>query len=217
MIRVVIAEDHHLVRQGIRVLLEKSGDIQVVGEAADGHAALELVQTHQPDILILDVALPQLNGMEVARRIADQKPGTRVLILSMYSDQTLVQQALRYGVRGYLLKQSVVEELLQAVRTIHQGGSFLSSMLPASILSEGLRPESNEPSLSAIDQLTSRERQVLLLVAEGDTSKAIGLKLGLSEKTIEKHRSHLMKKLNVRDTAGLVRTAIKHGVTFLDP
>jgi len=216
MIRVVIADDHHLVRQGIRALLEKSDDIQVTGEAADGHAALELVRTLQPEVLVLDIALPQLNGVETARRVASERLNTRVLILSMYGDETLVRQTLRYGARGYLLKQSVVEELLEAVRTIHQGGLFLSSKFPPSVRAACLNPETNTSFLSAIERLTSREREVLQLVAEGDTSKAIALKLGLSEKTIEKHRSHLMKKLDVHDTAGLVRTAIKHRVTFLE-
>ncbi|HVM60253.1 MAG TPA: response regulator transcription factor [Verrucomicrobiae bacterium] len=216
MTTVLIAEDHHLVRQGIRALLEKDGGIQVVGEAADGNAALEQVQKLLPDVLLMDIAMPQLNGAEAVRRLAAMKLRTRVLMLSMYSDETLVRQALQSGARGYLLKQSVAGELIQAVRTVHQGGIFLSSKLPASLRDACLRPEGIGETRSGFERLTSREREVLQLVAEGNTSKAIGLKLGLSEKTIEKHRAQLMKKLGVHDTAGMVRAAIKHRITFID-
>ncbi|HTS16061.1 MAG TPA: response regulator transcription factor [Verrucomicrobiae bacterium] len=216
MITVVIAEDHHLVRQGVRALLEKDTGIQVVGEAADGHDALDLVQKLLPDILLMDIAMPQLNGAEAVRRLTSMKLRTRVVILSMYSDETMVRQAIQSGARGYLLKQSVAGELLQAVRAVHQGGLFLSSTLPAPLRASLCSGSSNQPA-SGLDQLTSREREVLQLVAEGHTSKAIGFKLGLSEKTIEKHRAQLMKKLSIHDTAGLVRAAIKHRVTFIDP
>ncbi|HUI06934.1 MAG TPA: response regulator transcription factor [Verrucomicrobiae bacterium] len=216
MIRVVIAEDHHLVRQGLRALLEKAADIRVVGEAADGYAALEQVQKLQPDVLLLDIAMPQLNGVEVARRMAALKLRTRVVILSVYSDGTMVQQTLRCGARGYLLKQSVVEELLQAVRVVHRGGFFLCSKLPASLRAACLNPETVKQLPSVLERLTPRGREVLQLVAEGCTSKAIALKLGLSEKTVEKHRAQLMKRLGIHDTAGLIRIAIKHRIASLD-
>jgi len=216
MIRIVIAEDHHLVRQGICALLQKDGGIQVVGEAADGYAALEQVQKLLPDVLLMDVAMPQLNGVEAVRRLASLKLRAKVLMLSMYLDEGLVRQALQFGARGYLLKQSVAGELIEAVHTVHQGGLFLCSKLPSSLRNACLRPDATKECHSVLEQLTSREREVFQLVAEGDTNKAIGLKLGLSEKTIEKHRARLMQKLDLHDAAGLVRAAIKHRIAFVD-
>ncbi|MEI8189805.1 MAG: response regulator transcription factor [candidate division NC10 bacterium] len=216
MIRVVIADDHHLVRQGIRALLEKAGDIEIVEEAADGQEAIELVQRLLPDVLVIDIAMPRLNGVEAVGRLRGLGVKTRALILSMYSDATLVRQALRNGAKGYLLKRAVSEELLLAVRAVSRGDTFLSPEVAGPLLdalanSHG-RAEDREP----LDQLTSREREVLQLIAEGNTNRQIAKSLELSEKTVEKHRGNLMTKLNVHDTAGLVRLAIKHGLIRLD-
>jgi len=216
MIRVVIADDHHLVRQGIRALLERAGDIEVVGEAADGPEALGLVEQLLPDVLVLDIAMPHLNGVEAVGRLRDLKVKTRALILSMYADETLVRQALRNGAKGYLLKRAVADELLLAVRAVSRGDTFLSPEVAGPVVSPLVDAPLRIADLGPLDQLTSREREVLQLIAEGHTNPAIAGHLHLSEKTVEKHRAHLMAKLHVHETAGLVRLAIKHGLVSLD-
>ena len=217
MIRVVIADDHHLVRQGLRALLEKAEDIEVVGEAADGQEALALVERLLPDVLLLDIAMPHLNGVEAVGRLRGLGVKTRALVLSMHADDTFVRQALRNGAKGYLLKRAVAEELLMAVRAVSRGDLFLSPEVAGPILTPLVEggPTGSEPA-SPLDQLTSREREVLQLIAEGHTNRAIAAHLHLSEKTVEKHRGSLMAKLNTHETAGLVRLAIKHGLVSLD-
>ena len=216
MIRVVIADDHHLVRQGIRALLEKAGDIEVVGEAADGPEALALVERLLPDVLVIDIAMPHLNGLDAVGRLRSLEVKTRALILSMYADETLVRQALRNGAKGYLLKRAVTEELLLAVRAVSRGDTFLCPEVAGPVLNGLVDAPLRIRDLGPLDQLTSREREVLQLVAEGHTNRAIATHLHLSEKTVEKHRGHLMAKLSVHDTAALVRFAIKHGLIALD-
>jgi DNA-binding NarL/FixJ family response regulator len=217
MIRVLVAEDHHLVRQGIRALLEKAEDVDVVAEASDGQQAVELVQKHVPDVLVIDVAMPRLNGLETVHRIRALGLKTRALVLSMYSDEPLVRQALKNGARGYLLKRAVSEELLLAIRAVARGEAFLSPEISSALLAEFLEPGQKSRGGSPLDQLTSREREVLQLIAEGKRTAQIASALAVSEKTAEKHRSSLMGKLNIHDTAGLVRFAIKHGLVRLDP
>ncbi len=215
MIRVLIAEDHHLVRQGIRALLEKAEDIQVVGEAKDGQEAVEMAEHLTPDVVVMDLAMPRMNGNLATERIHALRLECQVVILSMYSDETLVRQALRSGAKGYLLKHSVTEELLLAVRAACRGETFLSSAvsgnLVANVLTQGEFDEA-EP----FERLSAREKQVLKLVAEGRTNNAIAQIMNVSVKTVEKHRSSLMAKLNVHDMAGLVRIAMKHGLIFMD-
>jgi DNA-binding NarL/FixJ family response regulator len=217
MIRVMLADDHHLVRQGIRSLLEKAQDIEVIGEAADGEAALELVIAHIPDVLILDIAMPLLNGIQVAEQIQLRKLPTRVVMLSMYDDESLVRRALRYGAIGYLLKRSVSEELHTAVRSASRNSSYLSPSLSQTLLTNNGSPlddKTVEPE--PYDRLSPRERQVLQLLAEGLTNAAIAQHLTLSIKTIEKHRANLMLKLNVQDMASLIRKAITYELVFFD-
>jgi DNA-binding NarL/FixJ family response regulator len=216
MIRVVIADDHHLVRQGIRALLEKAGDIEVVAEAADGQEAIALVERLLPDVLVIDIAMPHLNGVEAVGRLRGLKVKTGALILSMYADDTLVRQALRNGAKGYLLKRAVSEELLLAVRAVSRGDTFLSPEVAGPVVSALVDASTRVADLGPLDQLTSREREVLQLIAEGHTNRVIGSHLDLSEKTVEKHRAHLMAKLAAHDTAALVRFAIKHGLVSLD-
>lgn len=215
MIRVVLADDHHLVRQGLRALLEKAGDIEVVGEAVDGQEALALVERLLPDVLVLDIAMPHLNGVEAVGRLRDLKVKTRALVLSMYADDTLVRQALRNGAKGYLLKRAVSDELLLAVRAVSRGDTFLCPEVAGPVLN-GLVDAPPSRDLGPLDHLTSREREVLQLIAEGHTNREIASHLDLSEKTVEKHRGHLMAKLQAHDTAALVRFAIKHGLVALD-
>jgi len=216
MIRAVIADDHHLVRQGIRALLEKAGDIEVVGEAADGQQAIELVQHLLPDVLVIDIAMPRLNGVEAVARIRALGVKTRALILSMYSDETLVRQALRNGASGYLLKRAISEELLLAVRAVSRGDAFLSPEVSGPLLAKLLDGQPDSADADPLSRLTPREREVLQLVAEGNTNGEIAQSLNLSEKTVEKHRASLMAKLCLHDTAGLVRAAIRLGLIRLD-
>ena len=214
MIRVIVADDHHLVRQGIRALLERADDIEVVGEAADGQEAIELVQRLNPDVLVVDIAMPRLDGTQATERVRALGVATQVVILSMHSDETLVRQTLRSGAKGYLLKQSVTEELLLAVRAAVRGEIYLSPAISAPLLDEflALQTEERRP----FDLLTPREREVLQLIAEGHTNTAIARMMNVTVKTVEKHRTSLMSKLRVHDVAGLVRVAIKQGLVFLD-
>jgi DNA-binding NarL/FixJ family response regulator len=215
VIRVIVADDHHLVRQGIRALLEKTDDIEVVGEAADGQEAVELVKRLAPDVLVMDIAMPHLNGSQALGRIRALGAATQVVMLSMYSDETLVRQALRNGARGYLLKRSVTEELLLAIRAASRGEIYLSPVISRSIVADYLTLQKDADACSPFERLTPREREVLQLIAEGHTNNAIAQILKLSVKTVEKHRSNLMSKLNVHDLAGLMRAAIKHRLVFL--
>lgn len=211
MIRVVIADDHHLVRQGIRALLEKAGDIEVVGEAADGCEALELVERLMPDVLIMDLVMPRLDGFQTMQGVVARSAGpTRVVILSMHSDKYLVRRALQEGARGYLLKDSVVEELLLAVRAASRGEYYLSPAIAGSILHELVTGQVDHEQFDPFERLTPRELEVLQLITLGQTNTAIAQMLGISVRTVEKHRANLMSKLNVHDVASLTRLAIKH-------
>jgi DNA-binding NarL/FixJ family response regulator len=215
-IRVLIVEDHHLVRQGIRSLLEKAEDIEVVGEAADGQEAVELTERLAPDVVVMDIAMPRMDGSQALVRIRALDAATQVIMLSMYSDEALVRQALRHGAKGYLLKRSVTEELLLAIRAASQGDTYLSPAISGPIIADSLALQTDAETLGPSAQLTPREREVLQLVSEGNTNAAIAEAMGISVKTVEKHRANVMSKLNVHDLAGLMRAAIKHGLVFLE-
>lgn len=215
-IRVIIADDHHLVRQGIRALLEKAEDIEVVGEAEDGQEAVELVERLAPDVLVLDIAMPRLNGSQAVGRVRALGVATQVVVLSMYSEETLVRQALRNGAKGYLLKQSVAEELLLAVRAASQGEIYLSPAISGSVVAGFLTLQTDADGSKPHRRLTPREREVLQLISEGYTNKAIAQILKVSAKTVEKHRANLMAKLNVHNLAELVRAGIKHGLILIE-
>jgi DNA-binding NarL/FixJ family response regulator len=216
VIRVVLADDHHLVRQGIRALLVQAGDIEVVGQAEDGQAAIDLAQRLAPDVLVMDIGMPHMNGVEAIAQIQALHLPTQMLILSMYSDEILVRQALRNGAKGYLLKRSVVEELLLAVRAVHRGETFLSPGISNAILADFLADRVDTAEISLFDRLSPRERQVLQLVAEGRTNNEIAELLQIAVKTVEKHRASLMAKLQVQDLAGLLRKAMRHGLIIFD-
>ena len=215
MIRVLIAEDHLMVRAGIRALLEKAGDIHVLGEASNGQEAIEMVEKLQPDVLIMDIMMPRLNGIQAAENMRGSRYRTHILLLSMYSDESLVHQALQSGVRGYVLKSSVSDELLWAVRAVAAGKTYLSSPISEIVVESALSPRpiaGNDP----ISSLSPREKEILQLIAEEHTSGEIAKLLFISEKTVEKHRARLMEKLNVRNLAGLVRLAIKYRLVDQD-
>ena len=216
MIRIVIADDHHLVRQSIVLLLDQVEDIEVVGEAADGHETLKLTQRKRPDIAMVDIAMPLLNGIETARRIREMAVDTRVIILSMYSDEDVVRHALRSGAKGYLLKSSVVEELLIAIRSASKGDIYLSPSIAQTVLSEFLQSEPTTKAMIIQERLSPREREILQLVVEGHTNQDVSQILSVSAKTVERHRASLMKKLEVRNLPDLIRIAQKHRLVFPD-
>jgi DNA-binding NarL/FixJ family response regulator len=216
MIRVLLAEDHHLVRQGIRALLEKADDIEVIGEVENGQAAVDYAHRYKPDVVVMDINMPLLNGIQAAQQIQTANLPTRVVILSMYSDEAIVRQAIRAGVGGYLLKRSLSDELTLAIRAVLRGESYLSPGVSRVLMDDFLDANTKAKSASPIHRLTSRERQVMQLIAEGHTTKSIANTIGVSHKTVEKHRSNLMAKLDVHDIAGIVRMAIKYGLIFID-
>ncbi|MBK8901623.1 MAG: response regulator transcription factor [Anaerolineaceae bacterium] len=215
MIRVIIAEDHNLVRQGIRALLEKSGEVHVVAEAATGEEAVNLAEKEKPDVVVMDLAMPRLDGAQASERILSLSLPTQIIILSMHADTTMVQQLLRRGVKGYLLKDAVTEELMLAVRSVSQGKIFLSPTISDSVMHLLVSPPGSQAE-TAVDLLTPREREVLQLVSEGHTNSAIAEMLSISVKTVEKHRANLMTKMEVNDLASLIRESIRRGLIILD-
>lgn len=216
MIRVVVADDHHLVRQGIRALLEKQAHIQVIGEARDGQEAVELTHRLKPDVLLLDINMPRINGIEVVRRIREAGSPTEILILSMYEDESLVIKALRNGARGFILKKSVTEDLFTAIAAASTRKIYLSPEIFDVLENSALQSDPDRDLSDDFDRLTSREREVCQLIAEGNTNSEVARKLGISVKTVEKHRANLMEKLGVEDVAGLVREAIKNSIVFIE-
>lgn len=209
-IRVLLADDHTLVRAGIRGLLAALRDVEVVGETGDGHEAFRLAEALRPDVVLLDIGMPGLNGLEVAARLAKLDPAIRVVILSMHAAEEYVLQALRAGAAGYLLKGSSVAELEVAIRAVAQGDPYLSPAVSKRVVDEYVSRTGGETDPLAA--LTPRQRETLQLVAEGHTSKEIAQRLGVSHRTVEVHRNSLMKRLGVHDLAGLVRFAMRVGL-----
>ncbi len=209
-IRVLIVEDHTIVRAGIRALLDRREDIQLVAEARDGREALEAIRTHGPDIVLLDISMPGLNGLEVAARVSQDYPGVRVIMLSMHQDEEYVIRALRAGAAGYLAKNAELEELHVAIRAVARGDTYLSARVSRRVIAEYVRHRATE--VSPLEQLTPRQREILQLIAEGHTTQAIARVLGLSPKTVETHRASLMERLDIHDITGLVRYAIRMGL-----
>jgi DNA-binding NarL/FixJ family response regulator len=216
-IRVLLADDHELVRAGFRALLASLSEVQVVGEAADGRAALALVAVHQPDVVLMDISMPGLNGLEATMQIVRGFPHTRVIILSMHASEDHVLLALRKGASGYLLKGARQAELDLAVRSVARGETYLSPLAAKHIRADYMQ-QGGAPKAAAVgeahssDRLTARQREVLQLIAEGHSIKQISQTLGISAKTAETHRAHIMQRLDIHDLAGLVRYAIRAGI-----
>jgi DNA-binding NarL/FixJ family response regulator len=210
---VVLADDHPIVRQGLRTLLEQDARCQVVGEATDGLTAIDLIARLRPDIAILDVQMPDLDGLEVARRVASSSPDTRVIMLSMHSDEPYVLDALRHGALGYVLKGSATSDLVEAVRAVSAGQRFLSAPLADRALDAYARgaAESGRPP-DRYDLLTHREREVFQLAAQGLTNADIGDRLNISPRTAETHRANLLRKLGLQSQTELVRFAVNRGL-----
>jgi DNA-binding NarL/FixJ family response regulator len=207
MIRVLVADDHAIVREGLRALLAREPDLTVVAEAGDGHEALRLAREARPDVAALDLSMPLLNGLEAARQMAGWARGPRPILLTVHSEEQYVLAALRAGVRGYVLKKQAAGDLVRAIREVAAGNTYLSPGISGAV-AEAIR----SPGLPAVDPLTAREREVLQLVAEGKTTKAIADILGVTVKTADTHRTRLMQKLDLHDIASLTRYAIRHGI-----
>ena len=207
MIRVLLADDHALVRDGLRAVLAREADIEVVGEAADGREALAVAETTKPDVAVLDLSMPLLNGLDAARQLAARDRGPRTILITMHAEDRYVLEALRAGAHGYVLKKQAVADLVRAIREVAAGRVYLSpgvgAAVAAAIRAGGPLPE---------DGLTPREREVLQLVAEGKTTKEIAAILNVSVKTADAHRTRLMQKLDIHDIAGLTRCAIRLGL-----
>ena len=208
-LRVLLVDDHTVVRHGLRRILSSDEQIEIVGEAGDGRAAVELAQRVQPHVVVMDVALPELNGIEATRQLAKRAPNVHVLMLTMHADDVYVRQALKAGARGYLLKDSEDLDLIKAVKAVGAGGSFFSPAVSRVVLSGYLGDRPVGDADDPLGRLTDREREVLQLIAEGKTNKEIAVALSLSVNTVETHRKHLMEKLDLHNTAELVRFAIR--------
>ena len=207
MIKILLADDHTIVRQGLKLILSSQPDFQVIGEAANGREVVELAEKLHPDIVLLDVAMPELNGIEATRRMMEANGRLRILVLSMHKESVYVREILKAGARGYLLKDVIDTELLNAVRSVAGGDGYISPAVSGALLSD-YRQNVTDPA----DLLTNREREVLQLIAEGRTNKEVATKLNLSVYTVDSHRGKIMEKLNLHSTGELVRFAIKHGL-----
>ncbi len=212
LIRLLLADDHTLVRAGFRALLQSLDGVSIVAEAEDGREAVALTQSERPDVVLMDIAMPRLNGLEATAQILENTPEVRVIILSMHPNEEYVLRALRLGAAGYLLKDADISELKLAIRSVTRGETYLSPPISKQVANYVRRVDEN---VTALDRLTPRQREVLQLIAEGFTNREIAQQLGISVKTVESHRAHLMDRLDIHDIAGLVRYAIRTGLVHL--
>ena len=213
-ITVGLADDHAILRQGLDSLIKKEMDIEVIGEVSDGHETLKLVEEKEPDVLILDIAMPKLNGIEVSKRIKNKFPKTKIIILSMYDNQEYIFELFSCGVSAYLLKESVASDLISAIKAVHNGDSYLSPSISKKVINGFLQiQQKRKPGRTvSLNNLTSREREILQLIAEGYSSREIAEFLDTSVKTVDAHRNNLMKKLKIHRKTELIKYAIQHGI-----
>ncbi len=211
-IRVLLAEDHTIVRQGLVALLRSEPDIEVAGEASDGLLAIELAKKLIPDVVLMDIAMKHLNGIEATRQIKKLFPHMKVLVLTMYDNEEWIFQIFKAGASGYLIKDSAMTDLISAIRAIYQGDSFLSPSISKKVIEEYIR-KAEMGEKTGVDILTDREREILQLIAEGHSTPQIASLLCISKKTVEAHKTHIMEKLNIHDKVGLVKYAIRIGLT----
>ncbi|MEW6376971.1 MAG: response regulator transcription factor [Thermodesulfobacteriota bacterium] len=214
-IKVLLTEDHTIVRQGLSALLRSEPDIEVVGEASDGLEAIEMAKKLLPDVVLMDIAMRNLNGIEATRKIKKLFPHIKVLVLTIYDNEEWIFQILKAGASGYLIKDSAMTDLISAIRTTHQGGSFLSPSISKKVIDEYIRKAEIGGKRGVDDLLSSREREVLKLIAEGHSTPRIANLLCISRKTVEAHKTHIMEKLNIHDKVGLIKYAIRMGLTKL--
>ncbi len=205
--KILLADDHTIVRQGLKLIISSHADLQVIGEAANGREVLELAEKLKPDVILMDVAMPELNGIEATRRVRDISPRTKVLVLSMHKEAVYVREILKAGARGYILKDAIDTELISAIQSVARGDGYISPAISGTLLSD-YRQNITNP----LDLLSSREREVLQLIAEGKTNKEVATRLNLSVYTVDSHRGKIMEKLNLHSTGELVRFAMKQGL-----
>jgi DNA-binding NarL/FixJ family response regulator len=210
--RVVLADDHSVVRQGLRAWLERSGHVQVVGEAADGREAVAMVEQLQPDVVIMDIAMPMLNGIDATAQITRRNPDTKVIILSMHADESYILRALGAGAKGYLLKESTETDVLPAVQSVRDGKPYFTPSIARLLLEDYMRSLKQNNLQDSYDLLTEREREVLQLLARGKSNKEVAQILELSPHTIDSHRTNMMQKLNLHNTAEIVLYAVRKGI-----
>jgi two-component system, NarL family, response regulator NreC len=211
-IRILLADDHQLMRSGVRLMLEREPDISVVGEASDGREAVSLVKTLKPEVVVMDIGMPNLNGIEAAYQMTQENPELAIVIVSMHSDESYVLRALKAGARGYLLKDSAEADLIKAVHVVYAGKSFFSPSVSKVLLDDYVRKLRRSGTEDAYDLLTPREREILQLIAEGKSNKDVANLLNLSVYTVESHRSNLMEKLNLRGLPELILYAVRRGI-----
>lgn len=212
-IRVLLADDHTIVRQGLRALLDSQEDIEVVGEAEDGRQAFEKTKELIPDVVVIDITMPNLNGIEATRQIKKLNPEIKVLVLTVHDNEEYIHQILQAGASGYLLKESAVTDLVSAINAVKKGGIFLSPAISKVVVKDYIRhAEEGTGDFDSLNILTNREREVLQLIAEGHTNREVAHLLKLSVKTVDVHRSHIMEKLNIHDVTGLVKYSIRKGL-----
>lgn len=211
-INILLAEDHAVMRTGLRLVLERQHDFRVVGEASDGREAVTLAQQHKPDVIVMDIGMPNLNGIEAARQVTASLPQSAVVILSMHSDEAYVLRALKAGARGYLLKESAESDLITAIRAVHNGKAFFSPAVSRMLVEDYVRQLQDREIEDSYELLTMREREVLQLIAEGKSNKEIAAMLNVSLYTVESHRGNLMEKLNLHTVPELILYAVRKGV-----
>ena len=211
-VRILLADDHTVMRAGLRALLERQPNLEVVGEAEDGRQTVELASSHVPDVVVMDIAMPNLNGVEATRRMVSKQPTISVVILSMYSDESYVMRALQAGARAYLLKDSVVTDLIRAIEAVSQGKSFFSPKISRILAKEYVRALKQRGSVDTFELLTTREREIFQLLAEGGTNKEVATNLNISLYTVETHRKRILQKLNLHSSAELVLHAVRKGI-----
>jgi DNA-binding NarL/FixJ family response regulator len=211
-VRILLADDHTVVRKGLRLLLESVPEFQVIADAADGRDAVSLVEQHRPDVVVMDVAMPILNGIEAARQITGKLPSTAIVFLSMHGDESYVLRALKAGARAYLLKDSAEYDLIQAVKAVSEGKAFFSPAISKMLVEDYMRQMQERGVEDSFELLTTREREVLQLLAEGKNNKDVASLLNLSLYTVETHRSNIFQKLNLHSQAELILYAIRKGV-----
>jgi DNA-binding NarL/FixJ family response regulator len=212
MIRIILADDHAVMRRGLRLVLEAQKDFEVVGEASDGREAVTLVETLKPDVAVLDITMPNMNGIEAARQISAKQPGVAIVVLSMHSDQGYVLRALKAGARGYLLKESPEADFIQAIRAVNQGKAFFSPAVSRMLVEDYVRQLQDKDIEDSYELLTQRERELLQLIAEGKSNKDVANMLNLSLYTVETHRGNIMEKLNLHSVPELILYAVRKGV-----
>ncbi|MCF7803426.1 MAG: response regulator transcription factor [Candidatus Marinimicrobia bacterium] len=212
-IRVVLADDHTVVRESIRDLLNRTNKFEVVGEAATGSETIQLVQEVEPDVTVVDIGMPELNGIEATKQLLRRDEDIKIIILSMYSNEEYISQVFNSGAQGYILKDSASEELIEAIQTVHTGGNYITSKLSTLIVNEYIKPK--KKAYDPLDELTEREREVLQLIGEGHTNQQIAEKLFISVKTVETHRTNLSNKLDIHNKSELIRYAVKRGIVTI--